>query len=218
MNELESEKKKLVIGLYGEMQLAMKLHALGYQVHRGYIDEGIDFVISRYYCKSCKKFSSQFIRQSKFEGKNAKCVTNLCEFCEKQKLDIITKYLQVKTSEGIEIIKNGEVLQNIRNFSFHPKIRYDMDKNVYYVWIAVFTNSQNEEDLENAKIHYYIFCSSDISKFDDINLPTYQITDNQKTTLRIDINGKVLNKGKKYSYECFKDFHNDFKIFEQIRD
>ena len=25
MNELESEKKKLVIGLYGEMQLAMKL-------------------------------------------------------------------------------------------------------------------------------------------------------------------------------------------------
>lgn len=112
MNELESEKKKLVIGLYGEMQLAMKLHALGYQVHRGYIDEGIDFVISRYCCKSCKKFSSQFIRQSKFEGKNAKCVTKL----------------------------------------------------------------------------------------------------------RIDINGKVLNKGKKYRYECFKDFHNDFKIFEQIRD
>lgn len=55
--DLENEKKKLVIGLYGEMQLAMKLHALGWQVHRGYIDEGIDFVISRYYCKSCKKIS-----------------------------------------------------------------------------------------------------------------------------------------------------------------
>lgn len=48
-NELEIEKKKLVIGLYGEMQLSMKLHQLGWQVHRSYIDEGIDFVISRYY-------------------------------------------------------------------------------------------------------------------------------------------------------------------------
>lgn len=211
MNELELEKKKLVIGLYGEMQLAMKLHALGYQVHRGYIDEGIDFVISRYFCKKCKKFSNQFIRQSKFEGKNAKCVTNLCEFCEKQKLDIITKYLQVKTSEG-KSTQNS----NVRNFSFHPKIRYDIDENVYYVWIAVFTNSQNEEDLENAKIHYYIFHSSEVSQFDDISLPTYQITDNQKTTLRIDIDAKVLNKGKKYSYECFKDFYNNFKIFERL--
>lgn len=33
-NELEIEKKKLVIGLYGEMQLSMKLHQLGWQVHR----------------------------------------------------------------------------------------------------------------------------------------------------------------------------------------
>lgn len=213
MNELESEKKKLVIGLYGEMQLAMKLHALGWQVHRGYIDEGIDFVISRYFCKKCKKFSNQLIRQSKFEGKSAKCVTNLCEFCKEQKLDIITKYLQVKTSEGVKIYKNGNVLENERHFSFHPKIRYDIDEKVYYVWIAVFAN--NEEDLESAKIHYFIFHSNDISKFDDITLPTYQITDNQKTTLRIDIEGNVLNKGKKYSYKCFKDFYNNFKSLEK---
>ena len=210
MNDLEEEKKKQVIGLYGEMQLAMKLHALGWQVHRGYIDEGIDFVNSRYYCKSCKKFTNQFIRQSKFDGKNAKCVTNLCEFCQSQKIDIITRYLQVKTSEGKPTQDDS-----VRNFSFHPKIRYDMDKSVFYVWIAVFANSNNE-DLENAKIHYYVFHSSDISKFDDISLPTYQITDNQKTTLRIDINGKVLNAGKKYDYGCFADFHNDFKILESI--
>lgn len=217
MNEMQEEKKKQVIGLYGEMQLAMKLHALGWQVHRGYIDEGIDFVISRCYCELCKKFTNQFIRQSKFDGKNAKCVTNLCEFCQSQKIDIITKYLQVKTSEGKPTKK-----QNERNFSFHPKIRYDIDKSVFYVWIAVFANSSEQnlesgEDLENAKIHYYIFHSSDIGKFDDISLPTYQITDNQKTTLRIDINGKVLNAGKKYDYGCFATFHNDFKILESIK-
>ncbi len=208
MNELEAEKKKQVIGLFGEMQLAMKLHALGWQVHRGYIDEGIDFVISRYFCKKCGKFSNQLIRQGKFNGANAKCVTNLCELCGTQKLDIITRYLQVKTSEGKPTGTADE-----RSFSFHPKIRYDMDKSVFYVWIAVF--AQNEDDLENAKIHFYIFKSSDVSKFDDISLPTYQITDNQKTTLRINTAGAVLNKGKKYSYECFKEFFDNFGLLEK---
>ena len=208
MNELEAEKKKQVIGLFGEMQLAMKLHALGWQVHRGYIDEGIDFVISRYFCKKCGKFSNQLIRQGKFEGKNAKCVTNLCELCGAQKLDIITRYLQVKTSEG-----KPTGVADERSFSFHPKIRYDMDKSVFYVWIAVF--AQNEDDLENAKIHFYIFKSSDVSRFDDISLPAYQITDNQKTTLRINTAGAVLNKGKKYSYECFKEFFDNFELLEK---
>ena len=209
MNKLEEEKKNQVIGLFGEMQLAMKLHALGWQVHRSYIDEGIDFVISRYFCKNCKTFSNQLIRQNKYEGKNVKCVTNLCDICGKQKLDIITRYLQVKTSEGKPTKE-----QHIRQFSFHPKIRYDMDKSVFYVWIAVFANAQNEKDLENAKLHFYIFKSDEVHKFDDITLPTYQITDNQKTSLRINIEGEILNKGKKHSYECFKDFHNNFKVLE----
>jgi len=56
MNELE-EKKKQVIGLYGEMRLSMELHELGWQVHRAYIDEGIDFTITKYYCPVCKKYS-----------------------------------------------------------------------------------------------------------------------------------------------------------------
>lgn len=204
----DEEKKKQVIGLYGEMQLAMKLHSNGWQVHRSYIDEGIDFVISKYYCKTCERFSNQFIRQGEYEGKKAKCVTNLCEFCKTQKLDIVTKYLQVKTSEGKS---TGD--KNIRHFSFHPKIRYDMGENVYYIWIAVFADN---EDLENAKIHYYIFHSSDIDKFDDISLPTYQITDNQKTTLRINMQGQILNRGKKYSYECFSKFCNNFALLERI--
>lgn len=84
-----------------------------------------------------------------------------------------------------------------------------MDTNVFYVWIAVFANNK---DLGNANIHYYIFHSSDISRFDDISLPTYQVTDNQKTTLRINLQGEVLNRGKKYSYECFREFHNNFAL------
>lgn len=213
MSETQEDKKKQVIGLYGEMQLAMRLHTNGWQVHRSYIDEGIDFVISKYYCSRCKKFSNQFIRQGEYKGTNAKCVTNLCESCQAQKLDIVTKYLQVKTSEGKTIKKGGEILKNERDFSFHPKIRYDMDKNVFYVWIAVFTDN---DELESAKIHYYIFHSSDVARFDDISLPTYQITDNQKTTLRINIAGEILNKGKKYSYECFKNFHNNFALLESL--
>lgn len=210
---LEDEKKKQVIGLYGEMQLAMKLHSLGWQVYRSYIDEGIDFVISKYYCKACEKFSNQFIRQDSWQGKSAKCVTNLCESCKKERLDIVTKYLQVKTSEGKPIYNKDRLVENERNFSFHPKIRYDMDNCVFYVWIAVFADSEN---LEQATIHYYIFHSSAVVKFDDISLPTYQITDNQKTTLRINKQGQILNKGKKYNYGCFKEFYNYFEILEKF--
>jgi hypothetical protein len=64
MNELE-EKKKQVIGLYGEMRLSMVLHELGWQVHRAYIDEGIDFTITKYYCPKCQKYSNQWIRFAK---------------------------------------------------------------------------------------------------------------------------------------------------------
>ena len=51
------EKNKRIVGVYGEMCLAMRLHQLGWQVYRAYIDEQIDFIIARYYCKNCEKFS-----------------------------------------------------------------------------------------------------------------------------------------------------------------
>ena len=44
MSETEEEKKKQVIGLYGEMQVAMRLHANGWQGHRS----GIDSTLSRH--------------------------------------------------------------------------------------------------------------------------------------------------------------------------
>ena len=207
MNEFELEKKKQVIGLYGEMQLSMALHEKGWQVHRAYIDEGIDFTITKYWCPKCKKYSNQLIRYDIYKDKKQKCVTNLCEHCQETELIIISRYLQVKTSEGIPT--NDE---NVKDFSFHPKIRYDMGNDVFYVWIAVFNN----ENVLNDKIcHFYIFNTKDVSLFDNTNIDTYQITDNQKTTLKIDKNGKILNKGKIYDYSCFNDkFYNNFKILE----
>jgi uncharacterized protein YxjI len=61
--------------------------------------------------------------------------------------------------------------------------------------------------------------TKDVKKFDNINLPTYQITDNQKTTLKINKNGVVLNKGKDYDCSCFNArFYNDWNALEIERE
>lgn len=199
------DKKKLVIGLYGEMRLSMVLHELGWQVHRAYIDEGIDFTITKYWCPKCKKYSDQYIRNTQYNNSTQKCVTNLCQFCKETELEVVSRYLQVKTSEGIEI--EGE--KDKRDFSFHPKIRYNMGKEVFYVWIAVFDNKDDK------KAHFYILNTKDVEKFDNINLATYQITDNQKTTLTIRTDGVVMNRGRIYDYSCFNDrFYNDWGALE----
>ncbi len=204
MSDDIEDKKKLVIGLYGEMRLAMELHDLGWQVHRAYIDEGIDFVATKYYCPKCKAYANQWIRISNYKGKNKKCVTNLCDKCKQTKLTVISRYLQVKTSEGTPSEEN-----NARDFSFHPKLRYDMGDEIFYIWIAIF-------DKPKEKLcHFYIFNTKDVALFDNLMLDTYQITDNQKTTLTINENGVVLNRGRMYDYECFnKRFYNDFSALE----
>jgi hypothetical protein len=208
MNDNQIEKKKQVIGLFGEMQLSMKLHELGWQVHRAYIDEGIDFTITRYWCSVCKKYSQQLIRYQNYRGKNVKCVTNLCEHCQQNELSVVSKYLQVKTSEGVTTNDS-----NIRMFSFHPKIRYDMGSDVFYVWIAVFDSPIRDDKF----CHFYIFNTTDVKKFDNTDIDTYQITDNQKTSLRIDTDGRVLNQGRIYDFNCFNElFFNNFKVLEQI--
>ena len=84
-----------------------------------------------------------------------------------------------------------------------------MGKEIFYVWIAVF------DSLSQKKCHFYILNTKDVECFDDIKIDTYQITDNQKTTLVIRDDGVVLTKGKKYSYNCFNDrFYNDWKTLE----
>ena len=89
MSDNIEDKKKQIIGLYGEMQLSMILHELGWQVHRAYIDDCIDFVISKYWCDKCKRYSEKYIRYSNWNGKKAKCITNLCQFCKNTELKII---------------------------------------------------------------------------------------------------------------------------------
>lgn len=200
----QREAKKLVIGLYGEMRLSMRLHELGWQVHRAYIDEGIDFTITKYWCSHCKCYAKQWIRKQNFNSKAYKCVTNLCSKCHKTELDVVSRYLQIKTSEGIATQDD-----NIRKFSFHPKIRYDMGNNIFYVWIAVFNYKYDKQ------CHFYILNTKDVSLFDNIKLPTYQITDNQKTELRIRNDGVVIKKSQKYSYDIFNDkFYENWNILE----
>lgn len=112
--------------------------------------------------------------------------------------------MQVKTSEGKETSRG-----DVRAFSFHPKIRYDMGDDVFYVWIAVFN------DKIDKRCHFYIFNTKDVSKFDNINLDAYQITDNQKTTLMIDPSGEVKSSGRIYDYSCFNDiFYMNFDALE----
>ncbi|BBM88483.1 hypothetical protein COTS27_00163 [Spirochaetota bacterium] len=207
------DKKKRIIGLYGEMRLAMELHAKGWQVHRSYIDEGIDFIITKYWCTHCRKFVNQHISEKSYKSEIRKCVTNKCDKCKEKELEIKVRYLQVKTSEGIAEKNNTDT----KKFSFHPKIRYIM-RDVFYVWIAVFkdggspttTTKDDDSPTTTTTVHYYVFRTGDIIRFDDINIKSYQITDNQKTSLRIDRDGDVRNQGNKYNYDCFKEFHNNF--------
>lgn len=112
-------------------------------------------------------------------------VSQICASIVRTELMIISRYLQVKTSEGKPTGRN-----DVREFSFHLKIRYDMGKEVFYVWIAIFDNKIDKI------CHFYVLNTKDVKEFDNINLPTYQIADNQKTTLKINKNGMVLNKGK----------------------
>lgn len=195
---------KKVIGLYGEMRLAMELHRRGWQVYRAYIDETIDFVIMKTYCDRCKAFRSAWKREAQYKGRKATAVTNLCEACHEDSLRIVERFIQVKSSEGVPGKRDDE-----RTYSFHPKIRYHLaDGRVFYVWIQAW----NESD-----VNFYVFKTSDVERFDNIELDTYQVTDNQKTNLRINRDGEVLTKSAKYgTAEAFKEFHNNFDIFDEL--
>lgn len=200
MNE-PNDRDKRVIGLYGEMRLAMELHKRGWQVFRAYIDEKFDFVILKSYCENCNGFRNAWTR--------GKTVTELCETCHKDTLKMLVRFIQVKTSEGIKprTAKSGE---EVKDFSFHPKIRYHLaDSRVFYVWIEVW--DENTDD-----VNYYIFKTAEVKLFDDLTLDCYQVTDNQKTTLPINEAGVVIKKGTKYDYSVFEGFHNNFECLEEF--
>ena len=204
MAQDESIDKK-VIGLYGEMRLAMELHRRGWQVYRAYIDETIDFVIMKTYCDMCKEFRAAWKRETYYKGSKRTAVTNLCEVCHEDTLQIVERFIQVKTSEGVPGKGDDE-----QTYSFHPKIRYHLaDGRVFYVWIQVW---------DEANVNFYIFRTSDVERFDNIELDTYQVTDNQKTNLRINREGEVLTRSKYGTADAFREFHNHFDIFDELVD
>ena len=191
------------------MRLAMELHKRGWQVYRAYIDEKFDFVILKSYCESCKAFKNALTRESPYRQGTRKTVTQLCETCEQDSLKMLVRFIQVKTSEGVDAstTRSGE---DVKKFSFHPKIRYHLkDSRVFYAWIQVW-------DQDTHDINYYIFKTSDVSRFDNLELDTYQITDNQKTELPINRAGKVIKTGRDYDYSVFEEFKNNFDCLEDL--
>ena len=78
---------------------------------------------------------------------------------------------------------------------------------MFYVWIVVW-------DKKN--VHFYIFKPEQVQEFDDLSLDSYRITDNQKTTLRISQEGEVKNRGRKHDYSSFKEFNNNFAVFNEV--
>ena len=122
---------------------------------------------------------------------------------------MLVRFIQVKTSEGINprTTASGE---ETKQFDFHAKIRYHLvDSRVLYVWIQVW-------DKDTHDINYYIFKTSDVARFDNLQLPSYQVTDNQKNRLTINKAGKVLNKGTTHDYGAFEDFRDDFDCLEEL--
>ena len=209
-----SERNKRVIGLYGEMRLAIELHNRRWQVYRAYIDDKFDFVIMKSYCENCKDFKEALTRRQHYTGKNRKAVTQLCETCEQDSLKMLVRFIQVKTSEGIEA--NPRSGEEIKRYSFHPKIGYHLaDSRVFYAWIQVW-------DADTHDINYFIFKTEDVELFDNLDLPVYQIIDEQKTELPITKEGKVvkqgrtLSNGKTYDYSVFEKFLNNFECLEVL--
>ena len=193
---MTEDYQKRIVGLYGEMALAMELHKKGWQVYRAYIDEQIDFIIAKYYCSNCDGFTE--LRRRKNTSRRGTFPTNLCAACGKKKVEVHTRFVQVKTSAG-------EKKKNKVDYSFHAKLRHHVDKRSFYVWIALLGDSP-----EAWTPHFYIFKHAEVNKFDNLKLDSYQGTDNQKTTLYFNEDGKVMNKGRKHDYRCFQEFHNNF--------
>ena len=225
MNQSDDRNKR-EIGLYGEMRFAMELHKRGWQVYRAYIDEKFDFVILKSYCEICQDFRSAWKREATYtnkkgEEKNTTTVTQLCETCHNDSLKMLVRFIQVKTSEGTPGSKvskrvaqklNIQPDDEINQYDFHAKLRYHLaDSRIFYAWIQVWSRDMPD-------VNYYIFKTEDVEKFDNLELDSYQVTDNQKTRLKINRSGKVVNEGKvdKEKYRVFDKFLNNFECLEKI--
>lgn len=197
-----SDVTKQVIGLVGETLASLELHRRGWLVYRPVVDEQIDLIISRYYCKNCSDFSGLYTREAPREGKMRKTVTNLCEKCQEDDLFFIVRYLQVKTSAGVD-----HKIPGAKDFSYHPKLRYHVDPRSFYIWVAM------PED----EAFYYIFHHSEVAEFDNLQLASYQVTDNQQIHLIIDEKTGHVLKNQRY-INFFNDPNKAFYNFEKFEE
>ena len=191
---------KQVIGLVGETLASLELHRRGWLVYRPVVDEQIDLIISRYYCKNCSKFSGLYTRETLRGGEKRKAVTNLCENCQKDDLIFIVRFLQVKTSAGVD-----HKIQGAKDFSYHPKLRYHADPRSFYIWVA----------MPDDDAFCYIFHHNEVSQFDNLQLDSYQVTDNQQIHLIIDeVTGQIVTNPKYENF--FNDPNKAFGNFEKL--
>ena len=93
----------------------MELHKRGWQVYRAYIDEKFDFVILKSYCENCEEFKNAWTREQSYGTGTRKTVTPLCDTCHENRLKMLVRFIQVKTSEGINerTTKSGEEIKII---------------------------------------------------------------------------------------------------------
>ena len=183
----------------------MKLHSRGWQVHRAYIDSHTDFVLSKYWCKNCNSYQ-QLEKRKKPRGGDFP--TDCCATCLSPSLYSVIRFVQAKTSEGIPF-KNDI---GVRKYSFHAKLRSNVDPRAFYVWIALVPAPIEGQEFFQ---HFFVFHHSEIARFDNLNLDSYQTTDNQKITLTIDREGNVLNQGRVHDFSCFQEFYNNFEVLDQ---
>lgn len=219
---MAAQQNKRITGELGEIYVALELHKRGWQVYRPILDEQIDLVITKYYCKKCKDYSGlkeepKINKKGKKTGGNF--LTNLCTLCGNRELIIVTRFLQVKTSaEGKQKVKN----KSLKDYTLHANLRYHVDPRTYYIWIPLIevppNNQQDGEQFTDYDPLFYVFHYKDISKFDDINLHAYNKSDNQKKDIRVDINNKkVVQPRSKYDYSCFEsEFRDGFDKLEEI--
>ena len=194
MNTVDNKRH---IGLGGEMHLAMELHSRGWQVYRAYIDSHTDYILTRYWCEDCKKYAEP---EKRFNPKGGSFPTDCCETCLKNKLRFVIRFVQVKTSEGVDTAQKG-----VKSYKFHANLRSNIDPRAFYAWVAMIPRKGILVP------HYYIFHHEEINKFNNLDLSSFQKTDNQNIHLAIDKKGNVVTEGSKYDYNCFKKFHNNFK-------
>ena len=194
---MNPEDKKRHIGYTGESYLAMELQNRGWQVHRALVDSHTDYILTRYWCAECKKYSEP---EQRVKPKGRRFPTDCCEKCLQKELHSVARFIQVKTSEGVNTAKPG-----VKSYKFHANLRSNIDPRAFYAWVAMIPRKGILVP------HYYIFHHEEINKFNDVNLPSFQVTDNQNIHLAIDKKGRVITEGAKYDYSCFKEFHNNFK-------